>query len=136
VASIDENNNPTVTPIGSLFLRKNHTGFYFEKFPSRLPKTAENRNICVLSVNSSTTFWIKALFRMKFKTHPAIKLYGKLGDRREATKTELMRLRSRMKATRLLKGNKYLWDNMPYIREIVFERAEGINLGIMTGDLG
>ena len=32
IASVDINNNPTVTPIGSLFLNDNQTGFYFEKF--------------------------------------------------------------------------------------------------------
>lgn len=49
IASVDTNNNPTVTPIGSLFLNKDQTGFYFEKFPSNLPKHAEeNRNICAI----------------------------------------------------------------------------------------
>ena len=29
IASVDEDGNPTVTPIGSLFLNKDQTGFYF-----------------------------------------------------------------------------------------------------------
>ena len=40
IASVDENNNPTVTPIGSLFIRNNQTGFYFEKYPAKLPLNA------------------------------------------------------------------------------------------------
>ena len=37
IATVDSENNPTVTPIGSLFLNDNQTGFYFEKYPSKLP---------------------------------------------------------------------------------------------------
>jgi len=32
IASVDRENNPTVTPIGYLFLNNNQTGFYFEKW--------------------------------------------------------------------------------------------------------
>ncbi|MGS0526996.1 pyridoxamine 5'-phosphate oxidase family protein [Zobellia nedashkovskayae] len=57
VASVDSENNPTVTPIGSMFLNDNQTGFYFEKFPSKLPKHAEeNPNVCLLGVNSGRFF--------------------------------------------------------------------------------
>lgn len=57
VASVDSENNPTITPIGSLFLNDNQTGFYFEKFPSKLPKHAkQNPNVCLLGVNSGRFF--------------------------------------------------------------------------------
>lgn len=82
VASVDAENNPTVTPIGSMFLNDNKTGFYFEKFPTKLPKhTKENPNVCFLGVNSGYIFWIKALFKGTFSNYPAIKLYGKLGKK-------------------------------------------------------
>ncbi len=135
-ASVDKDNNPTVTPIGSLFLNNNQTGFYFEKYPAKLPINAKNNpNICVLAVNSSTLFWIRSLFRGKFKSYPAIKLYGQLGDKRKATDIEIKRLNRRMKSTKGLKGNSYLWGKMEYVREISFTRAEKINLGEMTKDL-
>lgn len=133
VASVDKDNNPTVTPIGSLFLNNNQTGFYFEKYPTKLPKNVKfNKNVCVLGVNSNTWFWLTSLFRGKFKGHPAIKLYGQLGDRRKATDIEIKRLNTRMKITKWLKGNKYLWGNMEYVRDITFSKAEKINLGKMT----
>jgi len=133
VASVDRENNPTVTPIGSLFLNHNQTGFYFEKYPTKLPRNVlSNKNICVLGVNSSTWFWLNSLFRGKFKSYPAIKLYGQLGDRRKATDIEIKRLNKRMKATKWLKGNNYLWGNMEYVRDITFSKAEKINLGKMT----
>jgi len=136
VASVDKNNNPTVTPIGSLFLNKDQTGFYFEKYPTKLPEHANhNKNICALAVNSGKWFWLKSLFSGKFKYYPAIKLYGELGERREATEIEVKRLNRRMKATKGLKGNTCLWSDMPFVRDIIFTNGEIINLGKMTEHL-
>lgn len=120
-------------PIGSLFLNNNQTGFYFEKFPTKLPENSEvNKHICVLGVNSSIWFWLTSLFNGQFKSYPAIKIYGQLGEKRKATDIETKRLNSRMRTTNWLKGNKYLWGNMEFVREITFTRAEKINLGKMT----
>jgi len=136
VASVDKDNQPTVTPIGSLFLNSDQTGLYFEKYPTKLPEHApHNKNICVLTVNSGTWFWLKSLFYGKFKSYPAIKLYGLLGKRRKASESELNRLHRRMWATRGFKGNSYLWGDMTYVREIRFTKAEKINLGKMTEHL-
>jgi len=136
IASVDSENNPTVTPIGSLFLNDNQTGFYFEKFPSKLPESAKgNPKVCLLGVNSGRIFWLKALFKEKFTDFPAMKLYGELGERREATENETKRLNRRMKATNGLKGNTYLWKKMEFIREIKFTKAEKVNLGKMTVEL-
>jgi hypothetical protein len=133
VASVDQNGIPTVTPIGSLFLNDNQTGFYFEKYPTSLPEHAkQNKQVSVLAVNSSSLFWIKSLFSMKFSSHPAIRLYGQLGQRRKATEQDLQRLKRRMRATRMLKGNAYLWGKMEFVREIEFQKAEKMNLGKMT----
>ena len=136
IASVDKDNNPTVTPIGSLFLNNNQTGFYFEKFPARLPENyKDNKNICILGVNSNTFFWLTSLFKGQFKTYPAIKLYGELGDKRKATDIEIKRLNARMRTTKWLKGNDYLWGKMEYVRDIKFTKAEKINLGKMTENL-
>jgi len=136
VASVDKEGNPTVTPIGSLFLNSNQTGFYFEKFPTRLPENSkDHKNICVLAVNSNTFFWLTSLFKGKFNGYPAIKLYGQLGDKRKATDIEIKRLNARMRTTKLLKGNNYLWGSMEFVREITFTKAEKINLGKMTENL-
>ena len=136
IASVDSENNPTLTPIGSLFLSADQTGFYFEKYPTKLPTYAKiNRKICVLAVNSNMWFWMKSLFKGKFNSYPAIRLYGELGQKREATNVEISRLARRMKATKGMKGNKYLWGDMKFVREITFTKAEKINLGEMTKDL-
>ena len=136
IASVDSENNPTVTPIGSLFLKNDQTGFYFEKYPSKLPVHAKtNRNICVLAVNSTMWFWIKSLFKGKFNNYPAIILYGELGQKREAKEIEIRRLNRRMKTTRGMKGSKYLWGDMKFVRDITFTKGRKINLGEMTKDL-
>ncbi|PQJ80830.1 hypothetical protein [Polaribacter porphyrae] len=36
IASVNKDNQPTITSIGSLFLNDNQTGFYFEKFVTKL----------------------------------------------------------------------------------------------------
>ena len=136
IASVDNDHNPTVTPIGSLFLNNNQTGFYFEKYPTKLPNNYRtNKNICILAVNSGIWFWIKSLFKGKFNSNPGLKLYGELLGKRVATGVEQLRLKSRMKNTRGLKGNSYLWDDMKYVREISFNKVEQINLGKMTNHL-
>lgn len=105
IASVNAEGNPTVTPIGSLFLNDDQTGFYFEKFPSKLPEHVKNNpKVCILGVNSGRIFWLKALFREKFSEYPAIKLYGELGQRRKASENEIRRLNRRMKVTNGLKG--------------------------------
>lgn len=94
IASVDADNAPTVTPVGTVFLNKDQTGFYFEKFVSTLPKhTTHNNQICIMAVNSSKFFWLKSLFKGQFNTYPAFRLYGTLGERREATEAEMRALK-------------------------------------------
>jgi hypothetical protein len=136
VASVDTENKPTVTPIGSMFLKRDQTAFYFEKYPTKLPQAAKtNKHICVLAVNSGIFFWVKSLFKGRFSSHPGIKLYGELGDRRQATEIEISRLQKRMRQSKGMKGNKYLWGDMQYVREIRFTKAEKLIIGKMTEHL-
>ncbi len=133
IASVTSDNIPTVTPVGSLFLNNDQTGFYFEKYPTKLPMYSKiNKKICVLAVNSNRWFWINSLFKGRFSSYPGIKLYGKLGEKRKATEIDIKRLNRRMKMTKGMKGHKYLWGSMTIVREITFTKAEQINLGEMT----
>ena len=136
IASVNKDNQPTVTPIGSLFLNDDLTGFYFEKFATKLNENSKNNTkICVLAVNGDKWFWLKSLFKMKFSEYPAVKLYGELGIKREATKKEYIAFQRRVRKTKRLKGSKYLWQDMSMVREIKFTKAEKINLGLMTKEL-
>jgi len=133
VGSVAKDGNPTVTPIGSLFLNSGQKGFYFERYTSSLPLNSEfNKNICVLAVNSNVWFWVQSLLKSKFKKQPAIKLHGTLGARREATEVELSRLKKRTKFFKISKkGYDYLWGDMKHVREISFTKVEGMKLGNM-----
>jgi len=136
IASVCEDGTPTVSSVGSLFLNDNQTGFYFEKYVTKLPKNATDRaQICVLGVNSSKLFWLRSLFKGRFDRYPAVRLYGTLGVKRDATEKEKARLKRMVRSTSWLKGNKYMWSDMPYVREVSFHKAEKINLGKMTTGL-
>ncbi|MEQ6123015.1 hypothetical protein AAON49_02295 [Pseudotenacibaculum sp. MALMAid0570] len=133
IGSVNADHTPTVTPIGSLFLNDDQSGFYFEKFATKLNKNSKtNRNICILMVNNKKWFWLKSLYKGSFSDYPAIKLYGELGDKRDATPKEVRAFQRRVRSTKRLKGNQYLWRDMSQIREITFTKAEKINLGKMT----
>lgn len=133
IASVDEENIPTVTPIGSLFLNDDVTGFYFEKFATKLNKNSKtNRNICILAVNNRKWFWLKSLYKGSFSDYPAVKIYGELGEKRDATPEEFRAFQRRVRSTKSLKGHQYLWKDMSQVREIKFTKAEKINLGKMT----
>jgi len=136
IASVDKDNYPTVTPIGTLFLNNDKTGFYFEKFPTKLPENFKhNKNVCVLAIRSNIWFWLSSLFRGKFEEYPGLRLYGQLGEKRRATEEEIQRLNRRMKTTKGLRGNAYLWDKMEYVRDLTFTKVEKVNLGKMTEQL-
>lgn len=136
IATVDADNCPVVTPVGSLFLNDDQTGYYFEKYLTSIPRhAAASRNICVLGVNSSAWFWLKSLYRGEFQGYPAIRLFGTLGNKRQATPEEVARLRHRVRRGKGLKGHAYLWSRMGEVREVTFTRAESVNLGAMTAKL-
>lgn len=134
IATVTENGEPHVTPIGSLILGTPGHGFYFEEFPSRLPRNLEiNPQVCVLAVNSSRWFWLRSLLRGEFKVPPGVRLCGKAGEAREATDKEIALWRKRVRPLRFTKGHTLMWRNMRTVRDIEFNRIEAINLGKMTG---
>ena len=74
IATVNENGEPHVTPIGSLILSKPGFDFYFERFTRQLPRNLdESRQVCVLAVNSSRWFWLKSLLGGRFPSVPAIR---------------------------------------------------------------
>lgn len=135
IATITENGEPHVTPIGSLILGEPGHGFYFEKFTQQLPSNlANNRQICVLAVNSSRWFWIKSLINGKFTSPPAVRLHGVVGDIREATDSEIALWQKRVKRVSFSKGHAMIWRSMSMVRDIEFSRIEPVHLGEMTRD--
>lgn len=133
IASVSENGEPHVTPIGSLILGKPGHGIYFEKFTIKLPRNIESTNqVCVLAVNSGRWFWLKSLIGGKFASPPAVRLHGVVGELREATDTELALWQKRVRRVSFSKGHTLIWQGMASVRDIEFNRIEVVHLGEMT----
>ena len=133
VATVKEDGTPHITPIGSLILRDDHTGYYFEEFPDGLPKNLKkNQRVCVLAINSSKSFWLKSFIRGKFPTPPGVRLWGNAGKKRLATPDELKEWHKRIEKAKPLKGYDLLWKDMKYVRDITFNSFEPVNCGEMT----
>lgn len=136
VATVGENGEPHVTPIGSLILGKPCQGFYFEKFTRRLPHNiGTNDRVCVLAVNSSRWFWIKSLVGGKFGLPPAVRLIGTARELRPAHDREIALWQKRVSRVRFTKGHKLIWSEMSMVREIRFDRIEAVHIGKMTHGL-
>lgn len=133
IATVAKNGEPHVTPIGSLVLGAPGHGFYFEEFPSDLPRNLEsNPQLCVLAVNSSRLFWLSSLIGGKFKELPAVRLYGTAGKTRQATGKEIALWQRRVRSVRWTKGHAMMWRTMKTVRDIEFTRVEPVRIGEMT----
>jgi hypothetical protein len=136
IATVNEEGEPHVTPIGSLILGKPGQGLYFEKFPRQLPQNLKtHKQVCVLAVNSSRWFWIKSLVRGRFSSPPAVRLHGTAGETREATEKELALWQERVKRVGFSKGHAIMWRSMSMVRDIEFTRMEPVQIGAMTRGL-
>ena len=136
IATVDKNGNPHVTPIGHVFFRDDMTGFYFDAYSKAMPENYQaNRNICLMSVNSSTGFWLKSLFKGKFSSAPAVRLMGEVSDARQATSQEITQLKNSIKITRALKGHKLLWGDLSRVRDMRFTEFSPAKYPVMCEDL-
>ena len=136
IATVGENGEPHVTPIGSLVLGRPGSEKKKKKFTRRMPRNlADGSRVCVLAVNSSRWFWIRSLFGGRFRQPPAIRLYGTAGTLRAATPREIALWQKRVRPLRFSKGHALMWRDMDQVREIHFDRIEPVNIGPMTVEL-
>ncbi len=132
-ATVGEDGVPRATPIGSLILRPDRTGFYFEEYASGLRKNLEkNRRVCVLAVKTSKWFFLKSLFLGKFTEPAAVRLMGTAGEKRQATDAEIRMFRKRVAPYRMLRGHDMLWKELKYVRDITFDSFEPVRIAGMT----
>ncbi|MFC4257606.1 pyridoxamine 5'-phosphate oxidase family protein [Marinobacter lacisalsi] len=122
IATVDADGNPHVTPIGHVFFRDDMTGYYFDAYSKAMPKNFEhNRRICLMGVNSGTGFWLKSLFRGQFDSAPAVRLFGEVGEARDATAEEVEKLQKRIGITSRLKGHQLIWSDLDRVRDMRFD---------------
>ena len=133
LATVDREGLPHVTPIGSLILGEPGEGIFFEEFTRRINgNTSQHSRVCVLAVNSGRWFWLRSLLGGRFKSMPAIRLYGSLGSARAATDTERELWQKRVRMLSFTRGHKIMWQDMGRVREIHFTHCKGVNIGPMT----
>ena len=136
LATTDDRGNPHITPIGSLYLERELRGYYFDLFSQKMNKNLEdNDRVCVMAVPSRFSLWLSALFRGRFSTPPGVRLYGRVGPRREARAEETKRWLKTVRAASFLKGHHMLWGDLKWVRDIQFDDWSPINLGPMTRGL-
>lgn len=136
IASVSKDGEPNVTPIGSLILTANNSGYYFDTFTRTLSDNIDSNNqICLLLMNTEKFFWLKALFKNKFSKPSGLKLTGTAGNKRKATPGEIKTFTDAIKPLKRFKGYNTLWNNLEYVREINFSEYYPINTGEMTFDL-
>lgn len=136
IATVDAAGNPHVTPIGHVFFRNDMTGFYFDEYSEAMPRNFEsNRNICLMAVNSSSAFWLSALFKAKFNSAPGVRLMGTVGNARSTKSEELYMLQKSISFTRFLKGHKMLWGNLTTVRDMKFTSFSPAKYPVMCQDL-
>ena len=136
VATVNEDGSPHVTPIGALILRDDHTGFYFEENPVRMPRNLNaNPRVCILAVNADKLFWGRALMEGRFASPPAVRLSGIAGKPRKATQEEIALWQAKIAPAKGTKGYELLWDHFSQVRDISFDAFEPVNAGEMTSRL-
>jgi hypothetical protein len=122
LATVGENGAPHGAPIGSLILGEKGKGFYFEEFLLITPGNLRRDNrVCVLAVRTSKWLLLKSLLFGTFSTPPSVRLYGTVGEKREATPAEVRLFRKRVRSFRAFKGHGLLWSRLKYVRDVTFD---------------
>lgn len=133
IGSVNRAGQANVTPIGSLLLKDDHSGYYFDLFTKELSDNLDqNHNVCVLLVNTGKLFWFKSLIANNYKAPPGIKLIGTAGKKRKASSEEIESFRKKTRPLNMLKGYKTIFGNLSYVRDIKFTDYFRINTGKMT----
>lgn len=121
IASINPDGTPNITPIGTVFLKDNQTGYYFDHYTSQLASNLDqNPNVCLMAVNAGRWFWFRSFLLGRFVSPPGIRLYGTIGELRPATADEIHKIERRVQPTKWLKGSRLLWTNFTHVRDITF----------------
>ncbi len=135
IASVNEQGQPHITPIGTVFLRDDQTGYFFDTYTKQFAENVKyNPKVCVMAVNASKGFWLKSLVLGKFATQPAIRLYGEISELRVAKKEEIAAVQKRIRPLKWTKGSRLIWSNFTHVRDIHFTEYRPIKYPNMLPD--
>lgn len=122
IATVDAQLQPTISPIGTLFLKENQTGFFFDTYTESLQQNLpQNSKACIQAVNSSRLFWLKALFKGQFSDYPGVRLYVEIGDLRLANAEQLAQISRRIQILKWTKGSQFIWSDFTHVRDFTVQ---------------
>lgn len=132
IASVDADSGPTITPVGTVFLRDDCTGFYFDQYTERLAENlGRNPRVCVMAVDSGSVFWLRSLLAGRFRKAIGVRLYGTAGPRRPATAEERDAVRRRVRLTQWTRGGRALWSDFSHVRDLTFTESRFVRYPVM-----
>ncbi|MBB5189117.1 hypothetical protein HNQ57_003417 [Zhongshania antarctica] len=136
VATISPDGLPNITPLGTVFLRDDQTGYFFDHYAKALGENIDqNPNICVMAVRAGFVYWVKSLFLGRFTSPPGVRLYGQASAIREATAQEISLIEKRVAPTKFLKGSRMLWSGFTHVRDIKFSSYRPVTYPVMMEGL-
>ena len=136
IASVGEGGEPTVTPVGTVFLRPDLSGFLFDQYTSALGRNIDaNGKVCLLAVNSGKAYWLRSFLMGRFVSPPGVRLYGTASQLRAASPDELGQIERRVRPTRWLKGSRLLWSSFTHVRDIKFTSFRPVSYPAMMEHL-
>lgn len=136
IATLDANGAPHITPMGTVFLRDDQTGFVFDHYTQALAANLDaDPRLCLMAVDSSFWFWLRSLFLGRFTAPPGVRLHGRAGRSRPATAAELELVNRRLRATKWLKGARLLWGDFSHVRDLTFTGFSPVVYPVMTEGL-
>lgn len=136
IASVNDDGSPHITPIGSLFLRDDCTGYYLERFPAQLRQNIQrDARICLYARSSSLSLWLAAMLLGRMSCPCAVRLVGRAGERRPASDAELGAWLRKVRLLRWSRGYQQLWADMTHVRELTFDDFVPVRLGAMSRGL-
>ena len=132
IATVNPDGTPHITPVGTVFLRNDQSGYFFDHYAEALGKNIDqNPNVCIMAVNAGRFFWLRSLLKGRFVAPPGVRLYGKVGRMREATSEEIEKIVKRVKPSQWMKGARLLWSDFTHVRDIEFTHYKPITYPVM-----
>ncbi|ESK56060.1 pyridoxamine 5'-phosphate oxidase family protein [Acinetobacter tjernbergiae] len=131
IATVDQFGQPSITPIGTVFLNTDQTGYFFDTFTEKLRTNLDqNSKACIQAINSSKWFWLSSLIQGSFTDFPGVRLQGsftdfpgvrlyvEIGDLRLASREERFAIDRRIQPLQWTKGSQLIWSEFTHVRDI------------------
>lgn len=118
IATVDQLGQPNITPIGTVFLKNNQTGFFFDTYSESFKENIPNNSkACLQAVNIKRFFWLKSMILGKFSDFPGVRLNIEISELRIATAEELAMIEQRIKPLSWTKGSQLIWSSFTHVRD-------------------